>query len=167
MAAPQTRTPQNAALPDAIASLQARLEHFYLSGAAREAELAQLRATHPVVMVRPPRPSPVMRVLLRLSGRLRRRRNLRIIRENGLFDAVWYLRHNRDVADAGMDPALHYLEHGGTELRNPGPHFDTSHYLRLYPDIAASGMNPLLHYVLSGHAEARSIRPGMAHGGPA
>ena len=35
------------------------------------------------------------------------------------FDGVWYLRRYPDVADAGWNPLLHYLEHGKREGRLP------------------------------------------------
>ena len=87
-----------------------------------------------------------------------------MIAASGLFDRDWYLATYDDVRQAGIDPVQHFLHHGASERRDPGPHFDTAHYLRLYPDIAGNGMNPLLHYLQAGWREARSIRPGMAHG---
>ena len=160
MAATPPRTQPDAALPPGVGLIQSRLEQLYVSHCALEAEVVRLRATQPVVMVRPPRPGHLKRLLMRISGRLRRRHHLMLIRQCGLFDPDWYLARNRDVSEAGLD-------HGARDLRDPGPHFDTAHYLHLYPDIAGSGMNPLLHYIRAGHAEARSIRPGMAHGGSA
>ena len=29
-----------------------------------------------------------------------------------LFDTDWYLQQNPDVAAAGMNPLLHYMQHG-------------------------------------------------------
>lgn len=52
--------------------------------------------------------------LVRKAARLRR---------SGLFDGDWYLRRYRDVADAGMDPALHYVEYGAGEGREPNALF--------------------------------------------
>ncbi len=37
------------------------------------------------------------------------------------FDAGWYLRTNADVAQAGVDPLVHYVEHGRHEGRAPAP----------------------------------------------
>ncbi len=105
----------------------------------------------------------VWTVTLRLRSKLReqqeREQSLRTIRGSHLFDASWYLREYPDVAAAGSEPALHYLQLGGTEDRNPGPAFDACWYCKQYPDVAASGVNPLLHYLQSGHAEGRQIRP--------
>src|SRR5215831_12291509 len=63
-------------------------------------------------------------VLYRLFPRLRpavpppaepQERN--IIAASPLFEALWYLEQNPDVAAAGMDPALHYFLHGADEGR--------------------------------------------------
>jgi hypothetical protein len=72
-----------------------------------------------------------------------------------LFDAAWYLEWNRDVAGEAIDAALHYLEHGAMEQRDPGPGFDTAFYLASNPDVAAAGINPLLHFIRHGRHEGR------------
>lgn len=77
---------------------------------------------------------------------------LRRIEASALFDAGWYLRHNPDVADAGINPASHFLYEGAKEARNPGPDFDTADYLARHPELAGSGINPLLHALDSGQA---------------
>jgi hypothetical protein len=46
-----------------------------------------------------------------------------------IFDAEFYLRKYPDVAAAGVDPFLHYLEFGATEGRKPHPLFDPEYYL--------------------------------------
>lgn len=158
-----TPAPAGGVLPAHVAAMQARTEQLYLKTLALERDVAQLRATQPVVVTRPLRTAFVMRALRRASPRLQRRHQLRLIRNCGLFDAQWYLRTYPDIAREGADPALHYLLHGATDLRNPGPYFDTGHYLHLYPDIAQIGMNPLVHYIVAGITEKRSIRPGMPH----
>jgi hypothetical protein len=45
----------------------------------------------------------------------------RQLRQSGLVDPAWYLARNPDVAEAGMDPVLHYLHHGAQEGRAPNP----------------------------------------------
>jgi len=72
-----------------------------------------------------------------------------------LFDAEWYLAQYADVAQVGIEPLQHYIEHGVAEGRNPNPYFDTAWYLETYPDVAAAGVNPLLHYIKYGVAEGR------------
>ena len=76
-----------------------------------------------------------------------------------IFDAAWYKATYGDVAEAGTEPALHYLRDGAGELRDPGPYFSTGYYLAAYPDVAAEKLNPLLHYLASGAAEGRN--PGV------
>lgn len=85
--------------------------------------------------------------------------HLALIRSSALFDAEWYLRRHRDVAESGMDPALHYLRHGGFENRDPGPKFASHFYLTIHPDVAQAGMNPLLHYLMIGQLEGRAHAP--------
>lgn len=91
----------------------------------------------------------------------RRRKRFRIwqrIRASGQFDEAWYLAQNPDVAKNGIDPILHYIDHGAAELRNPNPGFDTEYYLGKYPDVALAAMNPLDHYIRFGRGEQREIR---------
>ena len=160
----QSQNATSAQLPEAMSQMQGRIEQLYLSQKALEREVQRLTATQPVLLSRPARPWLILRLLRRCSARLQRRYHIRLIRMCGLFEAEWYLNHYDDVRQGGVDPVVHYLDHGGPELRNPGPYFDTAHYLRLYPDIAQNRMNPLLHYLIAGFDESRSIRPGMPHG---
>jgi glycosyltransferase involved in cell wall biosynthesis len=76
-----------------------------------------------------------------------------------LFDSSWYLARNSDVAAAGMEPLVHYIEFGAAEGRNPNPLFDTCWYLAQNPDVAKAGLNPLAHYLASGAEEGRDPHP--------
>ena len=67
---------------------------------------------------------------------------------------------NPDVADAGKDPIIHFLEHGASEGRDPSPLFKTRWYLEEYADVRTVGMNPLVHYLRFGKAEGRKPAPG-------
>jgi hypothetical protein len=49
-----------------------------------------------------------------------------LVKRSGLFDAQWYLRHNADVAGAGIDPLRHYVEFGAREGRAPNSGLMTS-----------------------------------------
>jgi glycosyltransferase involved in cell wall biosynthesis len=80
------------------------------------------------------------------------------IRNSVFFDADFYLETYPDVKAASIDPAVHYFLHGGSENRNPGPHFSTKEYLEQNPDVAAAGLNALAHYELHGRREGRPIR---------
>ena len=79
------------------------------------------------------------------------------IRNSSIFDAEYYLSHNPDVRNAGIDPAKHYLLHGWRERRDPSAAFSTSKYLFDNPDVAQARVNPLLHYLRHGHTEGRTI----------
>ena len=78
------------------------------------------------------------------------------IAESGLFDAEWYLRTNPDVAEACLDPLVHYVAAGAAEGRHPGPLFDVTWYLGETPEASAPGTNPILHYLRVGRALGRT-----------
>lgn len=78
--------------------------------------------------------------------------NRRIV-ASGLFDAVWYLWRNDDVAAAGLDALTHYLGYGHAEGRWPNRYFDPAWYRLHNPDVAAAGADPLLHYITDGEHE--------------
>jgi hypothetical protein len=78
-----------------------------------------------------------------------------ILEESDLFSADWYLSQYPDVAEADLDPLMHYLQYGAAEGRDPGPEFSTRAYLERNPDVAAAGVNPLFHYVRYGKSEGR------------
>lgn len=79
-----------------------------------------------------------------------------LIMSSEYFDLAWYVSKYSDVAESGVNPAEHYLLHGATEGRLPGPNFDGNWYLSQYSDVAESNINPLLHYILFGAQEGRS-----------
>ncbi len=84
-----------------------------------------------------------------------------VLRASGEFDPEYYLRHNPDVAAAGMSPLMHYLEHGARAGLDPSASFSTSAYLAERPGLSDSGVNPLYHYWRNGLA-----RKGRASGLP-
>ncbi len=81
----------------------------------------------------------------RSNGRPRNVWEFLALRRSGLFDPVWYLRRNPDVAAAGMNPLMHYIEHGARAGRNPSASFDTPAYFGRHPGLRESGVNPLYH----------------------
>lgn len=91
------------------------------------------------------------------NDRRRRGEHLAMLRESSLFDAGWYVRRYADVAAARIDPAVHYLDNGWREGRDPGPSFSTSAYLRSNNDVARAGTNPLLHFIEFGYSEGRNV----------
>ncbi|MFL6797625.1 MAG: glycoside hydrolase family 99-like domain-containing protein [Xanthobacteraceae bacterium] len=74
---------------------------------------------------------------------------------SGLFDPDWYLLHNPDVKESGLEPIDHYLLVGSFERREPSPAFNAAAYRQQNADVVAEGMDPLLHYVLHGAREGR------------
>ena len=50
---------------------------------------------------------------------IKKSREYIIVRDSSLFDADYYLKNNRDVFDAGMDPVEHYIIFGWKENRVP------------------------------------------------
>lgn len=77
------------------------------------------------------------------------------------FDHKFYLASNRDVADAGVDPLVHYITSGWKEGRMPTPAFSPTFYLDTQPDVAAANVEPFWHYLITGKSEGRLGRhPG-------
>ncbi len=58
-------------------------------------------------------------ITFRLIRKLRAWRIARTISKSGLFDAALYLERNPDVARAGVNPLVHYIEHGAAEGHGP------------------------------------------------
>ncbi|GJD31119.1 hypothetical protein PMNALOAF_2372 [Methylobacterium adhaesivum] len=74
---------------------------------------------------------------------------------SGLFDRAFYLRDNPDVAEAGIDPVVHYLTAGFREGREPAAFFDGRGYRARYPDVVLADIAPLLHWLRVGLSEGR------------
>lgn len=92
----------------------------------------------------------------KLASKIKTGMRIDALRRCLLFDAAYYLRHNPDVAQAGVDAAAHFVNSGWREKRQPHPLFDTAYYLEQNPGVAASGLNPLLHFIATGGREGRS-----------
>ncbi|MEM8577477.1 MAG: glycosyltransferase [Pseudomonadota bacterium] len=102
------------------------------------------------------------------------------------FSTMYYLQANKDIADAGMNPFVHWVLHGEAEGRPgkadperaarrffdnmaPAPraelekHFDEAYYLGLNGDVAAAveggAMTALEHFMVYGWREGRSPSP--------
>lgn len=76
------------------------------------------------------------------------------IRCTGLFDDEYYLEANPDVAEAGIDPLMHFLRAGQREGRNPTPLFETRYYRSRTPG-KLKFVNTTLHYWQVGRFEDR------------
>jgi len=66
---------------------------------------------------------------------------------NPMFDPLYYLSENPEVAEAGANPLAHFLEFGAWQGRRPHPKFDTVRYLQENPGLAGAGINPLAHFL--------------------
>lgn len=75
-----------------------------------------------------------------------------LLAKSGLFDAKFYLKRYKDVAKAGVDPLLHYLETGGGEGRDPHARFDSAYYAEQCAQRGIAAKNPLLHFLVAGRA---------------
>lgn len=70
-----------------------------------------------------------------------------------LFDPIWYLKNNRDVKQAGVDPFEHYILFGWKEGRDPVPWFSVEWYKRTaLNQIADMSIEPLGHFLTIGRA---------------
>jgi len=94
-----------------------------------------------------------------LRSGLRRRKDARLVRRSGLFQADHYLGQLRDPGTARRDPVWHYLTQGAAAGLDPNPLFDTSYYAEEHPGSAAPGENPLLHFIRSGAREGANPGP--------
>ena len=76
-----------------------------------------------------------------------------LLAQSGLFDAEYYVSSNPDVAALSIDPLMHYLEKGASELRNPNDSFDARYYARICQQRGEHVDNPLLHYIQCGETQ--------------
>jgi hypothetical protein len=76
-----------------------------------------------------------------------------VIAGSGLFDEAWYIAQNPDVARSGINPLIHYVQHGAAEGRVPFPGFNAARYVENLQGTERMRRNPLAHYVLHGCAD--------------
>ena len=78
-----------------------------------------------------------------------------VLAPNAFIDPKWYLDHYPDVADAGANPFLHYIEFGWKENRSSGPNFNASVYLSIRPEASEGGKNePIPYYIANDLGDA-------------
>lgn len=80
-----------------------------------------------------------------------------LIRMSDLFDKDWYLARNPDVAQARVNPWLHYLRYGGFEGRDPGPNFSRKWHVDTFEDAKKAGINPLVYYLKFGRKKEHKL----------
>lgn len=67
------------------------------------------------------------------------------------FDQEYYISTYPDVKASGMDPYIHYMNHGFAEDRNPRPDFDVFFYKNTYLE-GRNDINPFVHYLTVGRS---------------
>jgi hypothetical protein len=82
-----------------------------------------------------------------------------VVERSGLFDASWYLRTNRDVADAGTDPLDHYIRHGRQEGRAANAYLVNRWYRKR--TRIRRGTDALRHYASKGEPAGHSPGPNF------
>lgn len=80
-----------------------------------------------------------------------------LIRNSVFFDKNFYLVSNPEVKSKKFDPVVHYLQFGGKEDRDPGPHFSEAGYRSLSPDVAVTSLSALEHYESHGRSQGRRL----------
>lgn len=75
------------------------------------------------------------------------------------LDPEFYRARYPDVGATGIEPAVHYLDYGWREGRDPSPRFSTAFYLECDPGLRRAGTNPFLHYLREGRAAGRPAVP--------
>lgn len=59
------------------------------------------------------------------------------------FDKAFYLANNKDVADGGHDPVMHYIMHGYVDNRSPNPRFSNDYHRLKFINELPADVNPL------------------------
>ena len=165
----------------------AELAQFQQQLAAREYDLAALRAHHHAVVSSPAwRATALARqfgqrfphvtrqatkaarlgaatMTGRLPSQLRLRRQVRedaaTLAASPLFDPARYLARYPEVAQSGSDPLWHYIWVGAASGYDPHPLFDSRWYGSQHPEVAARQFNPLAHYLREGAAAGFDPHP--------
>ncbi|CAH0497201.1 hypothetical protein NVSP9465_02253 [Novosphingobium sp. CECT 9465] len=70
-----------------------------------------------------------------------------------LIDRNHYYARNPDVGEVGLDPFIHYLQHGQRDGRSPSPLMDYDFYVASYPEAARFEQSCLEHYLRFGVAK--------------
>lgn len=160
---------ENALLLEQLFIVQEELEQYFLgrkTSVQAPTELLALSAagsnsdTSATNQLTPTKSSFIKRKFSKRAEKKRLQKKAAELASSSLFDSDWYLAEYADVATDkkfNQNPALHYLQFGGFEGRNPSPNFDSQAYLDANPDVASGGFNPLYHYLRFGETEQRPL----------
>ncbi len=98
--------------------------------------------------------------ILRPFMRQRQRERKLLIERSGLFDQKWYTERYPDTRLFSGGALNHYVLHGMSENRYPGPRFDPLAYLERYQlDFEVNSTNAMEHYLLVGQNAGNKITP--------
>jgi len=75
------------------------------------------------------------------------------------WDTTWYEMHHMGCKKNGLQPAMHFLLHGGPSGKDPGPNFNSSKYLAEHPELAGRKIIPLIHFIDSQSANRATWKP--------
>ncbi len=64
--------------------------------------------------------------ICRGSSEVRKENLKHVLETKGLFDKAWYLTAYPDIAEAGVNPLKHFINHGVIEGRDPAPYISLS-----------------------------------------
>jgi glycosyltransferase involved in cell wall biosynthesis len=114
--------------------------------------LAILRGRRPQAFLRHAARLVYWTVTLQVASRLREWRMVRLVYASGNFDHDYYINRYEDVAISGLEPALHYIQIGAAEGRDPSSRFVTEVYRARHPDLPLS-QNPLIDAIRNRRVE--------------
>jgi len=86
---------------------------------------------------------------------VRNKRNKKLIKKSGLFDAKYYLKVNHEARVSSDTPIDHFCNIGLKNDWKPNENFDPIWYKSFYPDVNNSSMIPLIHFIKFGIVENR------------
>lgn len=81
------------------------------------------------------------------------------IKNSGIFDPIFYLETNPDVAGRGINPLVHYLHGGWRERRSPHLLFDIGYYLSQFHENQGDEAEPILHFISRGWRQGKKPSP--------
>lgn len=76
---------------------------------------------------------------------IKKSREYIIVRDSALFDSDYYLKNNKDVSDAGMDPVEHYVIFGWKENRVPSQTINSLMSRAAYQAVVDKNVNPVIY----------------------
>jgi len=87
------------------------------------------------------------------------REDLLKITASDLWDADWYAARHPEMKRMNLQPALHFLLHGGPAGDDPGPRFNSAAYLAEHPELKGQRVIPLVHFLDGKQAKPSTWRP--------